>query len=1194
MSDVSPQSSAERYVELEQLGHGGMGSVHRVLDREGGRCLALKRLNTSRSRNPAGLTEMFHQEFRMLVRLRHPHVVEVYDYGVDARGPYYTMEWLDGEDLQALAPMPWREVCALGRDICSALALLHSRRLIHRDTSPRNIKRLRSARAKLIDFGGMMAMDVARDTVGTAPLVAPEVMLHQALDARTDLYALGGTLYFALTGRHAYPVHAMSELVLQWRVAPAAPSVYAADVPAGLDHLVLSMLSLEAGARPRSAAEVLERLSALADLPADDQLGIPNAYLSTPELVGREPELSAVRARLGELHAGDGGVLWISGESGVGRSRMLSAVGLEAKLAGANVLYARADGSGTPYSLLRELLTTPAAPLASFALLQRVIEGELDDEFDRRCRPELLAELRNWIRQRALSAPLLVSVDDVERADEPSQVALAALASEAVDQRVLIAVASAAMPERVETPALALLSEDATQLVLSPLRGEEIRTLLGSMFGDVPNLGALAVRIHALAEGSPRGAVELARYLVDTRRATYRLGAWQLPALEDDAGLPVSLTRARRQRLQALSPVALELAAALALADGSGLPASACLELISEADPQCARAALDELLASQILQRGGMRLAFEAQCWSAEFRSNLHAADKQQICRRIAGALARHGRDALEIARYAWLAGDSASLVETLLAELSRGSRWDRSPREYAAMLASAASACAPLGRSQREWYQLVRELVKVGQDLSVLDMREHLTALVAQLELDSGLVDARTLPRDLTPLERVQRTLELAERRYAATPEHARCLEPLQAIEALTRLVSETVAFAAQTADAKLFEIVPPIGVFAPLSAAIAHVEQEIVPATRDLVAGRFAAARASHLRSLELIATKPELFDEEMRVWAVLALHYALGCLEAAFGRSEALEHAARLDQTPSWIVPAWTVRHIYYGAIGHARESDRSRKRIELMLLQSPVKPPLAAGAAQQHVYNASICEDVTGLRDCIHEMTRIVALQPTLRPFLEFARAEHARVCGDPLQAVEIFGALGRVLVAGDYPLWAIFVGGWVTTLADLERYDDAFRLGVRSVAEAERVGLVEMKDFIEAPLGLVEEKLGRPAQARARLDAVIESRETGGFVGVPIGWAYEARARLALWQRDEATFEKFGLLCRQQYRKTGGNPALAAKYERLMQEARQAGAPVTGELAEVLTRHTSVTSVQTTHDRVLDSVPRGGR
>jgi Protein kinase domain/AAA ATPase domain len=1190
MSEVSLKSTVERYVELEQLGHGGMGSVHRVLDREGGRCLALKRLNTARARNPAGLTEMFHQEFRTLARLRHPHVVEVYDFGVDAHGPYYTMEWLDGDDLHALAPLPWRDVCALGRDVCSALALLHSRRLIHRDTSPRNIKRLRSSRAKLIDFGGMMAMDVARNTVGTAPLVAPEVMLHQVLDARTDLYALGGTLYFALTGRHAYPVQSMGELGAQWRIPPAPPSAYVPEVPPGLDQLVLSMLSLEQGARPRSAAEVLERLSALADLPADEQLGIPNAYLSTPELVGREPELQTVRKHLRAVRSNEGGVLWICGEPGVGRSRMLSAAGLEAKLAGANVLYARADGSGVPYALLRDLLAR-ALPSARYGLVQRVAEGDADEVFDRSYRAELLAELSDWLKERASLVPLVLTIDDLDRADEPSQAALAAVAAEASDLPVSIVVACVAAPDAVDTPALALLSEDATLLELSALRGEETRSLLGSMFGDVPNLAPLAVRIHELAEGSPRGAVDLARFLVDSQRAHYHLGAWRLPPV-DDAGLPRSLTRARRQRLQALSDSARELAAALALADGAGLPAVACLELISDADPQRARAALDELLASQILQRDGMRYAFEAQCWAAEFRSHLQPEAAQRICRRIAAALGRHGRDPLEIARYAWLAGDSRRLVETLLAELAHGTRADRCPREYAAMLSTAATACVTLNRSQRDWFVLMRELVKVGQDLSVPDMREHLRALFEQLALDSGLVDARTLPADLSPLDRATRTLELAQHRYAGTPRAARCLAPLEALEAMSRLTNETVAFAAQIADAKLFELIPELHVFVPLSPEIEHVVHEIVPAARDLVAGRYEAAKASHLRSLALVtASNTTLFDAQTRTWGELVLHYALGCLDAAVGRSTALEHAARLEQAEAWLVPAWTVRHVYFGALGHAREADRARKRVELLLLQSAIKPPLAAGAAQQHVYTASISEDVTGLRECMGELKRVIAQQPMLQPFLEFAQAEYLRVCGDGLQALEIFGTLGRLLVAGDYPLWAPAIGAWMTTLADLDRSDDALRLGLKSVVEAERVNLVAMKHYIDVPLGLVEAKLGRFDSAKARIDAAIAMREAEGFEGATLGWVYEARARVAIRENDEGTFEKYAQLCRQQYRKTGGNPALAAKYERLMQEARKSGAPVSEELAETLKRSSTAAALATTHARDRDSTVR---
>jgi hypothetical protein len=210
---------------------------------------------------------------------------------------------------------------------------------------------------------------------------------------------------------------------------------------------------------------------------------------------------------------------------------------------------------------------------------------------------------------------------------------------------------------------------------------------------------------------------------------------------------------------------------------------------------------------------------------------------------------------------------------------------------------------------------------------------------------------------------------------------------------------------------------------------------------------------------------------------------------------------------------------------------------------------------------------------------------------LQPFLEFARAEYLRVCGDGLQALELFGALGRVLVAGDYPLWAPATGAWISTLAGLDRWEDALRLGLRSVVDAERAGLLGMKHYIDVPLGLVEGKLGRYDSARIRIEAAIAMREADGFEGATLGWVYEARARLAIHEHDEPSFEKYAQLCRQQYRKTGGNPALAAKYERLMQEARKSGAPVTDELAATLTRTSSAAALATTHARERDSTVR---
>ena len=101
------------------------------------------------------------------------------------------MELLDGSDLRERGQLPWREACALLRDVASSLAILHSRRLLHRDVSARNVRCTSDGRAKLIDFGAMTPMGVAKHVVGTPPFVPPEALQLQALDGRADLYALG-------------------------------------------------------------------------------------------------------------------------------------------------------------------------------------------------------------------------------------------------------------------------------------------------------------------------------------------------------------------------------------------------------------------------------------------------------------------------------------------------------------------------------------------------------------------------------------------------------------------------------------------------------------------------------------------------------------------------------------------------------------------------------------------------------------------------------------------------------------------------------------------------------------------------------------------------------------------------------------------------------------------------------------------
>jgi len=261
-----PQMVANRYCVDSVIGQGGMAVVYKVHDSATSRDLALKLLSEKVSqRQQDRAVELFEREYFNLMHLAHPRVIEVYDYGIEGATPYYTMELLDGGDLRTLSPTHWRKACELLMDVCSALSLLHSRKLVHRDVSPRNIRCTNDGLAKLIDFGAMIPMGPCKQVVGTPPFAAPEVVNLQVLDGRADLYSLGAAMYYTLTGKNAFPAHDFKMLRQNWRRKPAVPTELLEDIPQALNDLVMSLLQIDATVRPANAAEVMERLSVIAD-----------------------------------------------------------------------------------------------------------------------------------------------------------------------------------------------------------------------------------------------------------------------------------------------------------------------------------------------------------------------------------------------------------------------------------------------------------------------------------------------------------------------------------------------------------------------------------------------------------------------------------------------------------------------------------------------------------------------------------------------------------------------------------------------------------------------------------------------------------------------------------------------------------------------------------------------------------------
>ncbi|HKO91360.1 MAG TPA: serine/threonine-protein kinase, partial [Polyangiaceae bacterium] len=255
----------DRYRVERVLGRGGMGEVLAVVEEATGKRFALKRLLPGAKPRHAMLLS---REFHTLVSLKHPHVVQAFDYGTDGGVPYYTMELLQGTDVEALAPRPWAEVVPILRDVASALALIHARHLVHRDVGARNVWRTHEGVVKLIDFGALTSFGASHDIAGTAPYVAPEALRERVLDQRTDLYSLGALAYVLLTGTHAYPARSLSELEQHWGESMVGPNARLAAlgradlgmVPERLEQLIEALLSLAPGSRPSSAAEVLDAL----------------------------------------------------------------------------------------------------------------------------------------------------------------------------------------------------------------------------------------------------------------------------------------------------------------------------------------------------------------------------------------------------------------------------------------------------------------------------------------------------------------------------------------------------------------------------------------------------------------------------------------------------------------------------------------------------------------------------------------------------------------------------------------------------------------------------------------------------------------------------------------------------------------------------------------------------------------------
>ena len=279
---VSAARQLGQYTLEELIGEGGMGQVYRARH-----CL-LKRPTAVKVLKPdCGAPEMlarFEQEVQLSSQLTHPNTIEIYDYG---RTPdnvfYYAMEYVVGLNLAQVVALsgslPPARVVHILRQVCGSLREAHALGLVHRDIKPQNIMLCcRGGEAdvvKVLDFGLVKQIapvetsGVTSQTVlvGTPLYMSPERLLDpQAVDARADIYSVGAVAFKLLTGEDVFAADSAAALLTQiLEAVPPRPAEHAAGaIPQELDNLVAACLAKRADERPTSAAQVLERLDAMA------------------------------------------------------------------------------------------------------------------------------------------------------------------------------------------------------------------------------------------------------------------------------------------------------------------------------------------------------------------------------------------------------------------------------------------------------------------------------------------------------------------------------------------------------------------------------------------------------------------------------------------------------------------------------------------------------------------------------------------------------------------------------------------------------------------------------------------------------------------------------------------------------------------------------------------------------------------